>query len=214
MGVDPGMRDFYVAAKDGDNRDQHMLHRCSYRMYSRARGFPGGNLERAKELRANPDIQRGWSRTPTSKTTDFGVLEQYVRHRTRTLKSEVEFSCTKSRGRFRRWQGKVQKDRAMAAMAHAIVRGHQGNVVVGVGNANAGHMSTVSRAGIGSHKGLRWALANIPHVEVRGIDEYNTSKYCSHCVQSGTTELQELESVRGLSNRYTVKRCPGCKRVR
>lgn len=68
---------------------------------------------------------------------------------------------------------------------------------------------------MGSQKGLKRALSHLPHVSLAIVDEYNTSKYCSHCVRKGVAGLLPLEDVPGTywfayEGANTARRCGHC----
>lgn len=149
VGLDPGMRDVYVAVQNDDSELQHQLHRCPIAMYQRACGFPAAAIQRAKELKANPNIEKRRSKIPTRMTTNIFKVMEHVRYCTRHLAAEVAFTCGASQERNRQFVGRVRKASALAALAHAITRRHREGCNLAFGNANPGHGSCISRVGMG-----------------------------------------------------------------
>jgi hypothetical protein len=79
-GVDPGVRDVFVAS-DGDELARHRIRKTSTSEYYQMAGFNSAKIKRSKYDRSHRDARNVVAQTPSTKTTDrdqFNAALQYI----------------------------------------------------------------------------------------------------------------------------------------
>ena len=173
-GLDPGMRDMFVATNDRGE-----LHRCSSAEFYNDASYTESNRKQRVWRDKDPVIAAVERNMPTKKTADMAALEAYITYSTRHTALMTRFYGAQrfKNLKFRRYCASKRKlQQLVASLSH---RGKR--TLVGFGDFSIARGSCIKGCTPGPTARMRKELRR--RATVLDVDEFRTSKTCNCCKQ-------------------------------
>jgi hypothetical protein len=172
IGVDPGFTDVVTIAEAGKG----------HRSFSSARYYELATFNRSARStgRWNNQTEALVTSLPSPETGDLEKCAAFTRRYLQVLPTLLAHRARKAyRGmRFMRY---VNRAKAIRVISDFVAPRDGKFAVVMFGDWNGGAGSPISRRTCGPLQDIKFELRNAPHVDLRSVDEFKSSKTCSKC---------------------------------